>query len=117
MVLIRKTDGSLRLCIDFRKLNSVTDFDPYDMPLVDKLLDRVGDSAYISKDLTKGFYQIPVEEVDRPKTAFCTPWGKFHFGVCYFGLRNAPAKFQRAMHDILNGLEEFLSSYIDDILI
>ena len=118
MVPVKKSDGSIRLCIDFRKVNSVTVPDPYDMPLIEDLLDQVGEAVYLSKlDLTKGFYQIPLEAHDRDKTSFCTPWGKFRFTRMPFGLRNAPATFQRMMHDVLRGQEEHAASYIDDSLV
>ena len=90
-------DGSIRMCMDYRKLNAVTIPDPYSMPLVDDLLDQVGESTYLSKlDLKKGFYQIPVKPEHRDKTAFCSPWGKFRFNRMPFGLKNAPATFQWA---------------------
>ena len=66
--------------------------------------------------MNKGFYQIPVEEEDQGKTAFCTPWGKYSFTRMPFGLRNAPATFQRCMNVVLEGLEEFIGSYIDDVI-
>ena len=88
------------------------------MPLIEDLLDQVGQAVYLSKlDLTKGFYQIPLEAHDRDKTSFCTPWGKFRFTRMPFGLQNAPATFQRMMHDVLRGQEEHAASYIDDILV
>ncbi len=80
MVPIRKPDGSIRLCIDYRCLNSVTQPDPYMMPKVQDLLDRISQARWLSKlDLNKGFYQIPLVPESVPKTAFCSPWGKFAF--------------------------------------
>ena len=67
--------------------------------------------------MTKGFYQIPVEPSDQDKTAFYTPWGKYSFTWMPFGLRNAPATFQRCMNFVLEGLEEFSSAYIDDVIV
>ena len=88
------------------------------MPLIEDLLDQVGDSQYMSKlDLSKGFYQIPIREQDCVKTAFCSPYGKYQFTRMPFGLCNAPATFQRSMHDVLRGQEEHSATYIDDILI
>ena len=80
IVLVRKPDGSIRLCVDFRKLNAVTTPDPYCIPMIEDLLDQVGTSTFLSKiDLSKGFYQIPVKVADRDKTSFVTPFGKYRF--------------------------------------
>ena len=118
MVPVRKPDGTVRLCIDFRRINKATEPDPYQIPLIEDLLDRLGEAKYLSKlDLNKGFYQIPVEGADQPKTAFCTPWGKYEFLRMPFGLRNAPATFQRCMHSVLGGLEDLVDSYIDDLVV
>ena len=69
-----KKDGDIRICIDYRRLNSVTAADPYQMPWVDDLLDRLGRAKFLSTiDLTKGYYQVPVREIDQDKTAFVTP--------------------------------------------
>ena len=103
--------------LDYRKLNALPIPDPYCMPLVNDLLDQVGQSTYLSKlDLTKGFYQIPVKPGHRDKTAFCSPWSKFILTRMPFGLKNALATFQRAMHGALAGQEDYSCSYIDDII-
>ena len=118
MVPVRKPDGSVRLCIDYRKLNSVTCPDPYAIPLIEDMLDQLGDAPYLTKiDLNKGFYQIQMAVDDVDKTAFCSPWGKFAFTRMPFGLRNAPATFQRHMTQVLSGLEEFTGVYFDDVII
>ena len=96
MVPIRKTNGALRLCIDYRKLNQVTVSDPYQKPRVDDLLDKVAGATWLLKlDLKKGFYQVAVQMEGQYKTAFCTPWGKYAFTCMPFGLKNMPATFQR----------------------
>ena len=118
VVPVPKKDGSLRICIDYRRLNSVTIPDPYYMSTLEEILEKVGSCGCLSKlDLSKGFYQIGIEEKSRDKTAFVTPFGKYRFNRMPFGLRNAPAIFQRTMEEVLRGCHEFSAPYIDDILI
>ena len=101
IVPVRKPDGSIRLCVDFRKLNAITEPDPFYMPAVDEVIDKLGEAKYLSKlDLSKGFYQIKVAPKDVPKTAFITPYGKYEFLRMPFGLRNAPSTFQRTMQTV-----------------
>ena len=118
VVPVPKKDGSLRICVDFRRLNSVTVADPYYMVTLEEILEKVGNSGCLSKlDLSKGFYQIGIEEESRDKTAFVTPFGKYCFNRMPFGLRNAPAIFQRTMEEVLRGCYQFSAPYIDDILV
>ena len=118
IVPVVKKDGKVRLCIDFRKLNGVTEPDPYYMCTLEEILEKVGDSRCLSKlDLSKGFYQIGVEPNSVDKTAFISPFGKFSFSRMPFGLRNAPAVFQRTMEEVLRGCYHCSAPYIDDILI
>ena len=118
IVPVPKPDGSIRLCIDYRKLNERTLADPYYMNTLEEILERVGGSMCLSKlDLSKGFYQIGIEEESKEKTAFITPFGKFAFNRMPFGLRNAPAIFQRTMKEVLRGCYLYASPYIDDILV
>ena len=118
IVPVPKSDGSIRLCIDYRRLNSVTQADPYYMATLEEILERVGASCCISKlDLSKGFYQIEVETRSIPKTAFITPFGKYHFLRMPFGLQNAPSIFQRVMECVLRGCYSFCAPYIDDIVV
>ena len=117
IVPVEKPDGSIRICVDFRKLNSITVGDPHYMSTLDEILERVGQSSVISTlDLAKGFHQIPVAEADIDKTAFVTPFGKFTYTRMPFGLKNAPAVFQRVMDEMLGHLE-CCSPYIDDIIV
>lgn len=99
IVLVKKKDkkdGGMRLCVDYRRLNSVTKVDAYPMPRVDEMLDRLGTARYISTlDLTRGYWQEPVEECDQQKTAFTTPFGLYQFCRMPFELQGAPATFQR----------------------
>ena len=118
IVPVSKPDNSVRMCVDYRKLNAVTVADPYHMPLVPALIDQVGRANFLSKiDLSKGFYQVPLTEQAKYRTSFVTLCGKFRFTRMPFGLRNAPATFQRLMDIVLSGLNTFSSAYIDDILI
>ena len=118
MVPVRKLSGLIRLCIDYRKLNNATKADPYQMPVVQDLLDDVAGATWLSKlDMNKGFYQVPLQTGSQEKTAFCSPWGKFAFTRMPFGLRNAPATFQRCMDQALDQQAECSSTYIDDVLV
>ena len=117
-VPVRKFDGGLRICIDYRRLNDLTKKDPYRMPLVEELIDEAGNASFLSKiDLVKGYYQIPMEESSNKKTAFVCPFGKYQFNRMPFGLSNAPATFQRVMDKMLSGATEFAKTYIDDIVV
>ena len=109
---VKKKDGSLRLCVDYRSLNLITEDDRYPMPRVDELLEKLGISTL---DLTKGYYQVPVSQEDQAKTAFMTPMGKFQFRRMPFGLKGAPTTFQRLMDVILSQCHQYSSAYIDDI--
>ena len=118
VVPVPKQDGSVRVCIDYRRLNEVTVGDPYYMITLDEILERVGGNRAISKlDLAKGFYQIEVEPESVQKTAFITPFGKFEFRRMPFGLKNAPAIFQRCMEVVLSECYMFAAPYIDDIIV
>ena len=118
VVPVPKADGSVRVCIDFRRLNELTISDPYYMVTLEEILERVGNSSVISKlDLCKGFYQIEVEPDSMEKTAFITPFGKFQFTRMPFGLKNAPAVFQRTMEVVLGRCYEYSAPYIDDIVV
>ena len=118
IVPILKPDGSIRLCVDYRKLNSITVPDPYYMPLIDELILKVAEIMFLSKlDMSKGFYHVALEVGDREKTAFVSPVGKFEFVRMPFGLRNAPAMFQLLMDVVLGSCCEFAVPYIDDVLV
>ncbi|XP_041435978.1 uncharacterized protein LOC121399407 [Xenopus laevis] len=118
VVLVPKKDGSTRFCVDYRKLNQVTVTDAYPMPRVDELLDRLGNAKYLTTlDLSRGYWQIPLAPEDQEKSAFITPYGLFHFTVMPFGMKNAPATFQRVANQLLEGYQEFAQAYLDDIAV
>eukprot|EP00731_Ephydatia_muelleri_P003753 Em0001g3753a len=119
VVLAKKKDGSLRFCVDYRKVNAVTRKDAYLLPRVDDTLDTLGGSKFFTTlDLASGYWQVEVATEDRPKTAFVTPEGLFLFKVMPFGLCNAPATFQRLMDRVLGGLKwSSCLVYFDDIIV
>ena len=118
IVMVPKADGTLRLCTDFRKVNSVTVPDPFPLPRIEDLLDRVGKAKYLTKlDMTRGYWQVPLDDVSVPISAFVTPHGHFQWRYMPFGLRNAPATFSRLVNKLLMGLEGFCAAYLDDIII
>ena len=118
MVLVKKKDGSWRMCVDYRRLNSVSRADAYPMPRIDELIDQLGKAQYISTmDLSRGYWQVPVGAVSWDKTAFVTPQGLFQFQVMPFRLHGAPATFQQLMDQVINGLDVFAAAYLDDLVI
>ncbi|KAL3999724.1 growth arrest and DNA-damage-inducible protein [Sarotherodon galilaeus] len=118
IVLVPKKDDTLRFCIDFRYLNAVSKFDPYPMPRVDDLLERVGSARYITTlDLCKGYWQVALAPEAKELTAFKTPFGMYQFKVMPFGLQGAPATFQRLMDHVLRDVSAFSAAYLDDVVV
>lgn len=119
VVLIPKKDGTVRLCVDYRRLNAITTTDTYPLPRIDDLLHAAKTTPFMSTlDLRSGYWQIKVAEKDRLKTAFTTPFGIYVFNRMPFGLKNAPATFQRLIDKFKASLPDILIlAYLDDIII
>ncbi len=116
-ILVPKSDGSYRLCTDYRKVNTVTKTDTYPIPRIDDCIDKVGSSKIVSKfDLLKGFWQVPLTDRAKEISAFVTPDGLFQYKVMPFGMKNSPATFQRLINQVTSGLQG-CEAYIDDVII
>ncbi|KAF4556639.1 Transposon Tf2-5 polyprotein-like protein 2 [Elsinoe fawcettii] len=114
-----KKDGSLRPCIDYRKLNAITKKNRYPLPRIDELQDRlIGAKWFTAIDIRDAYYRIRMKEGEEWKTAFRTRWGLYEYLVMPFGLTNAPASFQELINDTLREyLDNFVSAYLDDIVV
>jgi hypothetical protein len=119
IVFVKKPDGSLRFCVDFRALNNITVKDRYPLPRVDDLLDHLrGATVFTTLDLFAGYHQVAVDPADIYKTAFSYPKGQFEWTVMPMGLTNAGATFQRMMNEVLKPyINKFVLVYLDDVLI
>ena len=117
-VIVKKKDGGLRLCVDYRQLNQIIKFNAYPMPRIEELLDKIGSARFITTlNLEKGYWQVPMSPDDKEKTAFASPKGLYHFTVMPFGLSGALATFQHMMDEILRDTYSFAGVYLDDIVI
>ena len=119
VVLARKSDGSLRFCIDYRYLNNLTVKDSYPLPRIDTCFDALGDTKFCSTlDLRQGYWQVENDPETADKTTFITRKGDFKFKVLPFGLSNAPAVFQRLMNLVMRGLRwKACLVFLDDIVV
>lgn len=119
IVMVPKKDGSWRMCIDYRKVNAATKNDQYPLPVIEDLLTSMGQAQYFTTlDLRSGYWQIPMDPASVEKTAFISHRGLYEFTYMPFGLKSAPATFQRYMNSVLHGLAGKLCHvYLDDIVI
>ena len=119
VLFVKKKDGTLRLCIDYRLLNQVTIKNRYLPPRIDDLFDQLKIVAVFSKiDLRSGYHQLKIRAEDVPKTAFSTRYGLYEYLVMSFGLTNAPAFFMYMMNSVfMKELDKFVVVFIDDILV
>ena len=119
VLFVKKKDGTLRMCVDYRGLNKITKKNRHPLPRIDELIDRFRTARCFSRlDLISGYHQMPIHPEDRHKTAFRTRYGHYEFNVVPFGLTNAPAAFSAMMRQALEPvLDRCVVLYLDDILI
>ncbi|XP_036419554.1 uncharacterized protein LOC118803140 isoform X1 [Colossoma macropomum] len=116
-LLVPKPDGTSRFCTDYRKVNAVTRSDSFPLPRIDDCVDRVGSAKYVSKlDLLKGYWQVPLTARASDISAFVTPDSFLQYTVMAFGMKNAPATFQRLMNQVLFDVSH-CEAYLDDVII
>ena len=119
ILFVRKPNGSLRFCIDFRKLNDLTRKDQYPLPLIEETLARLRQARVFTKlDIRQAFHRVRMDPESEELTTFRTRYGSYKCKVMPFGLTNGPATYQRFMNDVLfDYLDDFCTAYLDDILI
>ena len=118
VVIVPKRDGTIRLCVDYCRLNSVSSQSAYPMPRVDDVIDQLGKAKFLTTlDLTRGYWQVPLSDRSKELSAFTTPFGLYQFQVMPFGLHGAPSTCQRMMDQLLEGTRQFATAYLDDVII
>ena len=117
VVLVPKPDQTVRPCIDYRKVNQVTRADAFPIPQLEDCIDRIGRATVVSKlDLLKGYWQVPLTSRAKEISAFVMAEGLYLCNVLQFGMKNAPATFQRLMNGVTDGMS-FVVTYIDDVVV
>ena len=119
IVIVRKKNGSIRCCCDYRRLNEITVRDAFPLPRMDECIDALSGAKFFSTlDLASGYHQVMMDEEDRHKTAFTSPFGLYEWTRLPFGLANAPAHFSRLMQYVMHDhLFQIMLVYLDDLLI
>nr|XP_050025119.1 uncharacterized protein LOC126519867 [Dermacentor andersoni] len=118
LVCVPKKDGTVRLCVDYRSLNAMTEPDAFPMGFPQDLIMNVGQASHITLiDLRRGYWQVPLAEDSQRAAAFVSHLGQFAWRVMPFGLRNAAASFQRSMNQLLAPHEDYACAYLDDIAV
>lgn len=119
IVICRKKNGKIRMCVDYRRLNTKTRKDAFPLPRVDEIFDHLSGAKYFSTvDLKSAYNQVEIDEVDQHKTAFTTPMGLYEYKKMPYGLCNSPATFQRLMHIVFREeMNEKVLIFLDDIII
>ncbi|CAF2749573.1 unnamed protein product [Rotaria sp. Silwood2] len=119
VVLVKKKDGTHRFCVDFTKLNAITERDHFPLPRIDDIFDQLSDSHYFTTlDFKSGYFQVPLDKRDRSKTAFSTRDSRYQFTVLPQGITNGPPTFQRIVNNILGSSRwKYSLAYLDDVII